>query len=162
MEDFERQILQRWGSLKNKKKIWLATGILALVIFAGIIIVNVQRANTTYGKLLTNIVSEDQEVTELTIRYCNLEENADQDKVMTISDKHKINEIIEQSSDMKLKRISESDKTQYVIEMKTNAAGYVMDIDNKNHLITHGEKPIRSVKHNYEIMGQNKLVEAIE
>lgn len=148
--------------MKNKKQIWFVIGLMVLVIISGIIFVYHQSKTTTYEKVLTTIISNDKKIKEVTIRRCNLEENAKNDKVMTISNKNELTKFFEQPSDMKLKRTSESNNNHYIIDMKTGEVSYMVIIDDNGTLVTYGEKPIRTITHYYEIIGLNKLVETIE
>ncbi|GAA0600801.1 hypothetical protein GCM10009001_16620 [Virgibacillus siamensis] len=149
--------------MKNKKQVWFVIGMLMLVIISGIIFVYHQSKTTTFEKVLTNIISKEENIKEVTIRRCNIEENAENDKVMTISNKNELTKFFEQPSDMKLKRTSESNNNHhYIIDMKTGEVSYMVIINDNGTLVTYGEKPIRTNKHQYEITGPNKLVETIK
>jgi|SRR5699024_9247470 len=81
---------------------------------------------------------------------------------MTISDGHEIANFLQQPSNMKLKKTSQSNENHYIIDMKTGEGRYMIIIDDQDTLVTHGEQPLPGYAHNYDIKGPNKLVEAIK
>lgn len=153
------------GEITLKKRVnlnWVIAGIVVLIIVVGYIIFYIQYEKTTYGKALGKMMSSDEEVQKIVIRDCNLEKDEENDKTMVIKNNDEITKIIEQPANMTLNRTSQEDQLSYIIEFQTDKANYMIKTNDNNALYTVGEKPVRTPNNYYEIIGKNKLLEAIE
>ncbi|WP_121639509.1 hypothetical protein [Virgibacillus sp. Bac330] len=137
----------------RKKKIWNL--VILLLIIVAVFFMVAQWRTTTYKEVLTDLISEDEEIRTIDITYYN---NSDERvwKDMYLDNNDEMMKIIEQPADMKLKKTTERGDTEYFITVRTTKSAYSISIDNKHNLFIEGHK------YNYHIIGDNVLVESIE
>lgn len=144
----------------NKKHIRFFVTLGILIIMAVTLGIYQQLRTTTYEKVLSDIISENKDIEQITIRYCNPKEKAENDKTMTLKDQSDITKIVKQPKDMPLKRTWQENNRLYLIEFKiTEERPRMLIVNDQDTLtITSSSK----TKDNYQIKGQNHLVETIE
>src|SRR5690625_6149898 len=71
------------------------------------------------------------------IRYCTPDENATDDKTMTLKDENKITQLLAQSKDMSLKKTSKGTAPLYLLEFKI--------VDERPRLLTINDQDIIAI-----------------
>ena len=144
----------------KKSYIKLAVIIVIFVIAALSFAIYQQFKTTTYEKAMPESLVKKEKIEQITIRYCTPDENATDDKTMTLKDENKITQLLAQSKDMSLKKTSKGTAPLYLLEFKI--------VDERPRLLTINDQDIIAItgtsktKDYYQIINDNKLVNVIE
>ncbi|GGK36234.1 hypothetical protein GCM10010965_31520 [Caldalkalibacillus thermarum] len=136
--------------MKNKKFLIV---FLLVILGVGVFLIVDQMKTTTFGEVLTNLLDEDENITEIYIHYYYPPE---EEKKMVLNDKDEIDQFIEQSSDMILKPTNKLYDAGYIMFFRTDNETYAMTLGRNEILRVSGH-----VK-DYQIVGENQLIEVIE
>src|SRR5699024_4503011 len=144
----------------KKSYIKLAVIIVVFVIAALSFAIYQQFKTTTYEKAMPESLVKKEKIEQITIRYCTPDENATDDKTMTLKDENKITQVLTQSKNMSFKKISKVTAPIYLLEFK--------NVDERLLLLKINDQDIIAIKDNsknkdyYQIIKENKLVNVIE
>ncbi|WP_067724522.1 hypothetical protein [Oceanobacillus damuensis] len=138
-----------------KKIIWLI--LLLIIIGIGVIIFNQERT-TTYGEVMTNLIGEGEEISEIYIKYYSPNDEKSM-RTMRLTEDDEIKKVIELSSDMKMKRTTDDSRDTYFVIIESNKDSYDMRLSNNGHIRMDSED---GKKRYYKILGENTFLNVIE